>query len=204
LLERTPALDSTLLLLAGGRSRRMGRCKALLPTRDGSWLQSQLASWFQAGGKQAIAVCSPEVYAHKSWETLLPACDFLLQADSESQMCDSLKLGFAAVKSGKSVFILPVDVPAPIPSDWLAMESCVRASYDVVVPRQGGHPILLSHTLIKKLCATKESWRLDEELKKRADRKALVRCAGDFEFAEMNMNTPQDWDAWLKIRDTYA
>ncbi len=173
--------------------------KALLPFKDGTWIERQVADWFQAGGQELIAVCSAPVMNHMQSLTMDSKSTFILQEDPKSSMADSLRLGFQ--KAGRQgLFILPVDVPLPKPSDLLAMEASMSSNCDVVVPRNGGHPVLITSRLLERLRESTLTWRLDEELIACKKSGRMGRCDGDFSHSALNLNTPQDWDAWKRTK----
>jgi CTP:molybdopterin cytidylyltransferase MocA len=198
-VTEAPRLTSPLLILAGGASRRMGRSKALLRIEDKPWVLHQAESWFQAGGDRLLIVCSEEVE-----EAIRPVIEndaritLLPQTTPRAPMSSSLSLGLNSLEDPSSLFLLPVDVPAPPPEDWRKMEACISEEIDAVLPYRGGHPVLLCRPLLSRLeVEHQQDFRLDKALEQSRKQQAVAFCHGEFPFARTNMNTPADWQDWL-------
>ncbi len=67
--------DCLLILLAGGRSSRMGRPKGLLPFRGRPWILGQLLAFQKAGGRKVLLVLG---YQHRQYFQHLPGLESAL------------------------------------------------------------------------------------------------------------------------------
>lgn len=130
------------IMLAAGRSTRMGRWKMMLPWLDGTVLDSALAN--------ALAFCdrvilvtgyrAPELhqrYANR------PAIQFCYNECYEQDMFSSVRCGAAAV-SDNDFFVVPGDMPAIDP--LIYPQLWARRSDTCLLPRcqeGNGHPVLL-------------------------------------------------------------
>lgn len=129
--DRPPPFSA--VLLAGGRSARMGRDKALLPLTDGrTLLARQLAALLPAG--------AAEVLVSARAEQALPLDGARLIADAPGATGPLAALARSlAAAAHNPVLVLAVDLPQ-MPPEFLA--ALVRAASPTcgLVPRRAGHP----------------------------------------------------------------
>lgn len=144
------------ILLAAGRSRRMGAFKPLLPFGGVSVAEACVAS-LRAGGAGRIVV----VVGHRGAEVCaalsrLEDLSFVVNKVPGSEMGVSVALGVEAVsKEAEAVLVALVDQPAVPPSEIAKLiEARRRTGARLVLPKwegRGGHPVLLDLTLREEL-----------------------------------------------------
>jgi CTP:molybdopterin cytidylyltransferase MocA len=127
------------VILAAGRSRRLGRPKALLPFQ-GQPLVQALVETYQSVGLKVVVVAGPEVA-----RVLEPTSVQLTSGDPEQVMIDSLARGLAAGPVGaRAALIQPVDAAF---TDRALLLALLQAVTDrAVVPHHAGvpgHPVAL-------------------------------------------------------------
>lgn len=131
------------VILAAGRSRRLGRPKALLPFR-GQPLVQALVEAYRSVGLSVVVVAGPEVA-----QVLDPRSARLTLGDPEQVMIDSLARGLAEGPFGaKAAVVQPVDAAFTDPALLLALLEAVKDR--PVVPHHAklpGHPVALPASL---------------------------------------------------------
>ena len=139
------------LVLAAGRSERMGKPKALLPLRGGTFLEAILAT-IAGGGLDGAKV----VLGHGSEEIrerIALADDLVvINADWPRGMLSSIRAGLRALPPETEAFLLwPVDHPLVTADTVDHLVAAFRAGAGpIVVPRHAGrrgHPVLFDARL---------------------------------------------------------
>src|SRR5437763_4793658 len=135
------------ILLAAGRSRRMGAFKPLLPFGERTVIETCIGN-LQAGGVEEVVV----VIGHRADEIrerlAHVAVRFAVNAEEESEMGVSIARGVEQVgASAEAVFIALVDQPAVPPEVIrLLIAERKRTGARLIVPEyegRGGHPVLI-------------------------------------------------------------
>jgi molybdenum cofactor cytidylyltransferase len=194
------------IVLAAGRSSRMGRAKATLPAGDGdTFLTRIVRTLLDAGVDDVIVVVGhdADLIAGSFSESGLPA-RFVVNHDYDRGQLSSLVAGLNAIdRPGVAAALLTlVDVP-------LVSESTVRAVIDsyrrthapIVRPTSGdrhGHPLLIARSLFDALRAADPS----------AGAKPIVRthasAAGDIaiedEGAFLDVDTEEEYRKTIASR----
>ncbi|HEX8338070.1 MAG TPA: nucleotidyltransferase family protein [Pyrinomonadaceae bacterium] len=144
------------ILLAAGRSRRMGAFKPLLPFGGVSVAEACVAA-LRAGGAGEVVV----VVGHRGAEVRaalahLGGLRFAVNEAAGSEMGVSVALGVEAVSEGaEAVLIALVDQPAVPPSEIRRLvEARRRTGARLVLPEwegRGGHPLLVDLALREEL-----------------------------------------------------
>src|SRR5215510_13983873 len=142
------------VILAAGASSRMGRDKALLPWRDGTFLSSAIRALQPATelvivvtGANAAAL-EPIAHANAAFIALNPA--------PEQGQFSSLQVGLQEVlnRGRDAAIVTLVDRPAPDPATIDFLKSSFLAADEktwAVVPEYGGkhgHPIVIGREMI--------------------------------------------------------
>ena len=142
------------ILLAAGRSRRMGAFKPLLPFGSQTIIESAI-SCLHAGGVSEIIV----VVGHRGEEIRekLKTIDvsFVVNPDADTPMGASIALGVSEVSpESEAVLILPADHPAiPARIIKLILDEWKRGA-TLVQPESeghGGHPVLVDRKYLPEL-----------------------------------------------------
>jgi len=188
------------LVLAAGKSTRMGRTKALLPLGDETFI-SRIVGTFRAAGVEDVVV----VVGHDA-ERVAAALDRLdhpprvvLNSDYESGQLSSILAGLRAVdRPGVTAVLLTlVDVPLVSPDTVRAVLMRYRAEASPVVrPVNGsrhGHPVLIDRQLFPLLRAA------DPATGAKPIARAHASAAGDVEVADegsfTDIDTPSEYAA---------
>ena len=182
------------ILLAAGRSRRMGAFKPLLPFGHSTVIQYCLTQLRSAGVKE-IAV----VVGHRANEVRVHLKDaevaFALNPDPASAMSVSIARGLEQINpSAKAVLIALVDHPAidgttilAIVAEWKRGSKLVQPEHD----GSGGHPVLID------LLYRPELLNLDPEKGLRnffeTHRGVVRRLAVESPFVARDMDTWEDY-----------
>ncbi|HZU83780.1 MAG TPA: nucleotidyltransferase family protein [Polyangiaceae bacterium] len=187
-----PSSDS-LVLLAGGRSSRLGTPKGLVRVEGRPWIAHQLDAADRAG-LRVIAVLG---FDHSRYAAELPELAsravVVVNPLPERGPFSSLQCGLALVGAGRA-FVLPIDVPAPDAPVWRALRGALTEGFDAAVPvhdGHGGHPVLLSARMVERLLRLESASRLDVELRA----SAVARVAVADARVLMNLNSPEEWIA---------
>jgi molybdenum cofactor cytidylyltransferase len=136
------------VVLAAGRSSRMGTSKPLLPVGGVTAIERVVCSLRAAGAGQVVVVTGHDA------EALLPVLgrlqvDRAHNPDYDSGMFSSVQAGVAGLRAGADAFfVLPVDVPLVTPRALRLMsDHFQRSGKGIIYPvccRRPGHPPLLS------------------------------------------------------------
>lgn len=185
------AQPATLLLLAGGESRRMGRPKALLPVQGRTlieWVAARLEPDFQE-----------LLVAARTEDQLPPALRgrFLADRRPGTGPLAGIEAGLRAASHG-TVVVVACDMPH-VSSELARRLVAAAAGHDAAVPRVGGRP--------EPACAAYRqgalaaiSAALDRGQRRAADVLAGidVNWLEDVDAAAMaSLNTPADFGAFL-------
>ena len=142
------------ILLAAGRSRRMGAFKPLLPFGKQTVIESAIANLRAASVSEIVVVVG---WRGDELEKKLTAPDvfFAINSNPDSPMATSIRTGMYFVgEASAAVLITPADLPA-IPAGtiksiieaWQSGALLVQPEYD----GSGGHPVLVARRYFKEL-----------------------------------------------------
>jgi CTP:molybdopterin cytidylyltransferase MocA len=143
------------IVLAGGRSRRMGRAKALLDADGRTFLERTLDALRFGGCGEVVVVLNTE-------DPIID--DIVARAKARStpgagpgtEQIQSLRAGLRSVsQSAEAVLVLPVDHPMVKPGTVAAMIAAFRESAAPVVrpvhEGRRGHPVLFASEVFEEL-----------------------------------------------------
>lgn len=193
-----PPADCSLIILAGGRSRRMGRDKASLPV-DGSTLLRHLVDRLRPAADEVIVAGggNPEIRDVRWVPDALPGAGPL------GGMAAGLRAAAAS-----AAWVVACDLPDVVPELARLLFSTL-GTYEAVVPRPHGRA--------EGTCAvyrTVLAARVEELLRQRRhsvlallDRSRVryldgeeLRAADPDLRSFRNLNTPEDYERWLSER----
>lgn len=192
------------VLLAAGESTRMGQLKALLPWEGRPLLRSQVDALLAAPIERLVVVLG---YRRADLLPLLPSDSRLVAIENPgyaSGKVSSVVAGVRAVSVDGHVLILGVDQPRPT---LLIREVCgehVRENNAITIAAyQGrrGHPVAFAPTLRSELLDLREE---TEGLRAvlRSHREKIVSVETGDPLAIVNVNTPEDYAAALRLNST--
>ena len=205
-----------LILLAGGKSSRMGTPKGLLDYRGEPWLLEQLRRFKAACGKQVIVVLGfhhERYFKEITWlktagkesvHQLGLDISVVVNPNPEHGQFSSLQCAIhpsptlprSGGRAGVGVpgaFVLPVDVPGPNKGVYGRLTEALGVTTAAAIPRyqsRGGHPVLLSRAFLERLTTVSPSStqaRLDLQIKALPG-KQVTFVPVDDEEVSLNMN----------------
>jgi CTP:molybdopterin cytidylyltransferase MocA len=207
-----------LILLAGGKSSRMGTPKGLVDCEGRPWLAEQLRAFAACGGDRVVVVLgyqADEYFRQQPW--LSAARDAWVGFEGLQltvAVNDLPELGpFSSVQLGAfricrygydGAFVLPIDVPCPERATWAALEEKLPAE-GACIPEaegKGGHPALLSLGLLRRLVQLpldSPDSRLDAQIHALpVERRARVKV-GDRRVG-LDLNIPASFEEYRRGR----
>lgn len=181
------------MVLAAGRSTRMGRPKLLLPLGADTVLGRVLAG---CAGFEVLVVASPEVAA-----VLDPAVPRIVNPEPGRGMTHSLRLADAAIPAGRTLLVVLGDKPF-LPAGLVRAVAEGLAAADVAVPESGGvpgHPVGFGSRARDRIAGLPDG----DGLRALRDDPALRRCTVLWEGPEplIDVDTPEDYAALLAPSD---
>jgi CTP:molybdopterin cytidylyltransferase MocA len=203
--------DTVFVLLAGGKSERMGIAKGLLEYQNTYWILEQL------NRISASTITDVFIGLGHNYEEYLNKIPSFSEAQSHFVLYKNLKIrvvinkkpeqgSFSTLQTvlqqipkNKSVLISPIDVPI---LNITELQNIIETQNQIVLPNfehKNGHPIKLHSDFWKPLLLlnpTDEDSRLDLEIKKTNPSK-ITRIAVIDSCILKNLNTPNDWAAYL-------
>jgi CTP:molybdopterin cytidylyltransferase MocA len=186
------------ILLAAGRSRRMGAFKPLLPFGGRSVVEACVANLHEAGVIEVVIVVGQRGASVRAALKGLPDVRFAVNEESGSEMGVSLARGVEALSEDTgAVFIALVDQPAVPPETVRSLiKARRRTGARLVVPEwrgRGGHPVLVATEFRAELL------NLSPEKGLRAlfdtHRADVLRVPVDSPFVVRDMDTWEDYVA---------
>lgn len=203
---RSPAPPLQILILAAGLSRRMrGSDKLLMPV-DGIPQLRRLARAAVAAGAAAGApvhvVLGPAQAARRQLLADLPV-EVILAPHAPLGMGESLSAGLAALPPRAAVLLLLADLPEIGTREVAALIVAHRADPAAILrgastDGRPGHPVLLPAWLRPELAALRGDSGARAVLARHPERLRLVPLPG--RAAVTDLDTPEDWAAWLARR----
>ena len=184
------------IILAAGRSRRMGKFKPLRPFGNQTVIESCVSNLRAAGVSEIVVVLGHR--AEDVREQLKSASvTFITNPDPDSAMSASIALGVGALTDDARVALLtPVDHAAIDPQTIGLLIEKWRSGAKLIQPDfqgKGGHPVLID------LSYRDELKRLDPGAGLRGffnkHRAGVLRVAVDSPFVARDMDTWEDYRA---------
>ena len=131
------------VVLAAGRSERMGRPKALLDFRGRSFLESVLETMQSAGIVARVVVAGPNAELVRA---LVPGDTRLVGAGTGPHPIGSVRAGVRAAGDAQAILVWPVDHPHVRVATVQALLGAFRGTTTPVVApsfrRRRGHPVI--------------------------------------------------------------
>ncbi len=195
-----PPVDG--IVLAAGRSSRMGAPKAALDL-DGETFLARCIALLRQGGCRSVVVVLPDQHAAAAFAGAGagPADDVVvtINPDSGSQPIDSLRIGLAALPAdAAAAAVLPVDSPAAHPETVRQLIGAFREAEPgralIVRPVHGGepgHPTLFARPLFRELATEVLPHGAETVVERHAQ--ARLDIPVDDPGVSRNVNTPADY-----------
>lgn len=194
-----PGARVAAIILAAGRSIRMGRAKAFLPLPGGGTFLQRLVRTFEFTGASPVVVVRPPRWPHGAAPGAGSA-EFAINPDPERGQLSSLQCGLAAVSPEvPAVLFIPVDVPlVTVETVSALMVRWRRTRPAVVRPERAGrhgHPVLVSRAVADALLSADLSLSARAVLERFSA--ATVDVPVEDEGAFLDIDTPDDYDRVL-------
>ena len=192
------------VILAAGRSRRMGRPKMSLPWKDGKTLIAHMVSIFQEAGIEPIVIVAGENYVIV--EENLHGEEVTVLGDpktTDAEMLDSVKLGLRSLetKAVEAALIMPGDHPLLLPSTVRALcEAWWEMTGKMLAPSfagRRGHPLLIPKALWPELLALREGLSLRDFLDQHDEHLEYVDVKDP--GVRFDVDTPEDYENALRV-----
>jgi CTP:molybdopterin cytidylyltransferase MocA len=199
--------DTVFVLLAGGKSERMGVAKGLLKYQNTYWILEQIDRISISTVTEVYIGLGyhQEEYLNKiPWftEALLHLVQYknlkvrvVINENPELGSFSTLQTVLRQIPKNKSILINPIDVPI---LNTTELQTIIETQNQIVIPSfegKNGHPIKLNsdfwNSLLLLNSADKNS-RLDLEIKK-INPSTITRIAVTDSCILKNLNTPNDW-----------
>ena len=198
--ELNIATNLSALILAAGKSQRMGKDKASLLLNSGETFALHLVEQYTRLG------CSPLLMVVNNAADLSRIdpgkVKFILNQNLEKGRSWSVMLGLKQIPAGHACFIQNVDNPITDPA--LLWQMCDALSPEkYIVPTfggKGGHPVLLGSRVVEELRKKDIIINLREEL----ENYPRVEIPARDGTIHLNINTPEDFAMFIKLRCTVA
>jgi CTP:molybdopterin cytidylyltransferase MocA len=203
--------NAVFVLLAGGKSERMGVAKGLLEYRDSYRILEQLNRISTSTITEVYIGLGyyHEEYSNKiSWFTEAQLhfvfyknlkVRVIINQNPELGSFSTLQNVLFQIPKNKSVLINPIDIPI---LNTTELQNIIEEQNQIVLPNfegKNGHPIKLHPEFWKPLLLlnpTNENNRLDLEIKKIIPSKITTIAVTDSCILK-NLNTPKDWATYL-------
>ena len=182
------------ILLAAGRSSRMGAFKPLLPFGNKTVIECCIDS-LRNGGVETIVV----VLGHRAGDVRekLSGVRFAVNPDPDSEMGASIAAGIRELPDdAEATLIALADHPAVPPSVVRTVIEKCREGNRIVIPTwqgRGGHPVLVDLTFRPELLSLTETGGLRALFE--SHREAVRRVPVDSPFIARDMDTWDDYRA---------
>jgi molybdenum cofactor cytidylyltransferase len=191
--------DIAAIILAAGRSERMGRSKPLLPFGPTTVIEACI-EYLRAGGLgTVIVVVGQDARAEELKQVLKDShVIFAINADPASAMGASIACGLREIPdAAKAVMITPADHPAVPAQVVQILVDAWRSGARLVMPThqgRGGHPVLIDLSFREQLASLDTSRGLKGFFDTHQAR--LSRVAVDSNYIARDMDT---WDDYLAL-----
>jgi molybdenum cofactor cytidylyltransferase len=191
--------DVAAIILAAGRSRRMGKFKPLLPFGNQTVIESCIENLRAAAVENIVVVVGHRAEDVRRKLDTVPVT-FAVNANPDTEMSVSIQLGLAAIASrAQSVLITPVDHPAVPSSVIRALIENWRAGATLIQPEfegKGGHPVLIDRIHENELMNLGENAGLRNFFA--SHRQKVLRLPVASPFIAQDMDT---WDDYLRLHE---
>lgn len=169
-------MNTAAIILAAGESSRMGRPKALLPFRGGTFL-SVLAETLGAHCSPVIAVFGAQAGSLVSFAPagVVP----VINTSYKLGMLTSLQTGLRALaaESRRRVLFTLVDHPAVVAA---TVEALIQSRAPIAIPRSSGkrgHPVAIRQSVVDEILAEPVTSKVHD---------IINRHAAEIEYVEVN------------------
>ncbi len=184
------------VVLAAGRSTRMGLPKLLLPWGRSTVIGHGVASLALAGITDIVVVTGPHRRAIDDALAGLPARTAHNPCYRDNQMLTTVRVGLSALAPGVQAAVIALgDQPmVPVPAIRAVAAAALRPDVDVALPcfaGRRGHPLAVSRRVWSALIAAPPSASMREVMRSHHARTATVEVP--WEAVLWDLDTPADY-----------
>jgi molybdenum cofactor cytidylyltransferase len=201
--SRSPDFLPSVVLLAAGQARRMGRAKLLLPWGETSVIGQQVHQWRHLGIKQVAVVYAPEDLALQTELGRLPvsASDQILNPQASRGMFSSIQCAAAwgGWQAGLTHMVVALGDQPHLRVD--SLRTLLRFAADhpdrICQPSRFGHPrhpVILPASMLAQLADCRVA-TFKEFLQTKAD--CISVCELDDPGLDFDLDTPADYERAL-------
>lgn len=204
--------NTVFVLLAGGKSERMGVTKGLLEYNQTFWILEQI---HRISTAQLSEVYIGLGFNYQHYLTAIPwfveaqthfvnyqgiKVRVIINENPEMGSFSTLQTVLKKIPSNQSVLINPIDIPI---LDLTGLNTIIGTQNNIVLPNfegKNGHPIKLSAAFwspLTLLNPADKNARLDVEIKKVDPSEIAIIELNDSSIVK-NLNTKKDWIEYLK------
>jgi molybdenum cofactor cytidylyltransferase len=193
------------VVLAAGKSLRMGRNKLLLPLKDKTVIENILDSLEAASVREQIVVLGTE--PQEVVETIKPRLSkvkIALNLSPELGMASSFKTGLIMINNVDAAFLVLGDQAILDPNLLTKMVKTMEDNPEelIVSPIHNGkkgHPLLFHRKLFGEILSLKDTQTLREVIHGHEDRLVTVEAP---EWTIIDIDTPEDYERLINLIKT--
>lgn len=191
------------IVLAGGKSSRMGRPKALLPIGQAgdTFFDRVTRTLFDAGIDDVVVVVGADAGAIRAGVRLRPGVRIVDNPDYEQGQLTSLLVGLRAIDTARSTAALVtlIDVPLVSAATVRTLIATQRAHHAPVVRPisngRHGHPVIFARELFAELESADPAHGAKPVV--RAHAAEMIEVPIDDEGAFTDIDTREDYDRFI-------
>ncbi|MCH2176888.1 MAG: nucleotidyltransferase family protein [Lentisphaeria bacterium] len=196
-----------LILLAAGKSSRMGRNKMMLPWGDLTVIESTISTVKQVAGithTHILVSKNNEALQTHIQEFLCEKVSMSLNPDPDADMLSSIRIGLEACNEEMTYFlVLPGDMPKVNKETYELLLSSLDGCKRLVVPysskRKNGHPICIHSSLKEQVINNYDGVGLRGILEDYADQIYRLEVSDE---VLIDIDTIEDYQHALGSKDT--
>ena len=197
---RSKTNEVAAILLAAGRSRRMGAFKPLLPFGKTTVIHSCLNNLRAAGVPNVVVVAGHRAAEIAATLVELDSIQFVINPDPQSEMSASIACGVAGLpENAKAVLIALTDQPAIPPAVIQSILKAWQAGAKLIIPEhneRGGHPVLVDLEFREQLLTLDPQRGLKAFFD--AHKNQVLRLKVDSPYIARDMDT---WDDYAALHE---
>jgi CTP:molybdopterin cytidylyltransferase MocA len=187
------------VVLAAGRSSRMGSPKALLDYRGGTFLQRIVRALLDGGCDRVVVVTGPRTDDDSdriATAAEAAGAEVVVNPDRDSQQIESLRIALGALPLVDGVLMSPVDSPGFGPAVVAALIGALASGAPIALPEHGGrrgHPVAFGASVLPDLRTGDLPQGARTVLHRHAE--SLVEVPVDDPAVLLDVDTPADYHA---------
>ncbi len=185
------------IVLAAGKSERMGTLKPLLPVGTSNFLGTIMENLRRAGTEEIIVVLGYE--AERIKPHLPPEAKWVVNQHYKRGQLSSLKAGLKLLPPDVGAFLMVlVDHPLVSVATYKAIINLLTRGAPIVLPKyrgKRGHPVGFSSKYIKELLDAPEDIGARFVIKK--NQQSIVELPVEDEYVICNINTREDYEGYI-------